>query len=72
MVIKPAVVYFPQDSDLSPPQQQSLPFPADLQLARDITPSLVSLRGLLNAHLVGLGSTGGMEGCCLALTWECE
>ena len=34
-------------------------------------PSLVSLCGLLNAHLVGLGSTGGMEGCCLALTWEC-
>lgn len=69
--MKPIVVYFPQDSDLLPPLQQSLTSPADLQSAPDITPSLVSLCGLLNAHPVGLGSAGGMEGCCLALTWEC-
>lgn len=69
--MKPIVVYFPQESDLLPPPQQSLTSPADLQSAPDITPSFVSLCGLLNAHPVGLGSAGGMEGCCLALTWEC-
>lgn len=66
-----SIVYFLQDSDLLPPQQQILPSSADLQSAPDIAtplPTLVSSFGLLNAHLVGLGSTGGMEGCCLALT----
>lgn len=39
MVMKPIVFYFPQDSDLLPPQQQSLPSPTDLQLSLTSCPT---------------------------------